>query len=421
MTSIRYCIYARKSSESDEKQAMSIESQLKEMQKIGKDGGFEIVKIIEESKSAKTSFARPGFNQLMAGLMDGEYEGILTWAVDRLSRNAGDLGCLVDLMDQGKLKVVRTQDRTFLGDNPNEKFLLMLLGSQAKLENENRGKNVSRGLRAACGQGRRPYKTPIGYKLIPGKEVSDPNEVVIDEKWAPFIRNLFHMAGEKEISMYRIWKNLGECEKRTDSGKLFTKNRLGIILTDPYYYGEFEYPKKSGNWYKGKHEPLISKELFEKVQKNIAKRNSKNFRKKWGTIPFKFTRIFKCGECGSGISATCRRNRYNKLYLYYGCNKAKSTIDCKQLKIKGKDLAKQIPAIADQITEADIGELNQRQKDQNDLYCRIKEEDIHPYWLIKTELSSGDLQEKAEALRTLKGKLLLQDKKVIYEPVSQKE
>ena len=132
---------------------------------------------------------------------------------------------------------------------------------------------------------------------------------------------------------------------------------------------------------------------------------------------FKFTRIFKCAECGSGISAICRRNRHNKLYLYYICNKAKSTITCKQPYIRGKDLADQISAIADQITEADIGELNQRQKDRNDLYCRIKEEDVHPYWLIKTELSSGDLQEKADALRALKGKLLIKDKKVIYDPI----
>ena len=98
MTTIRYCIYARKSSEQDEKQAMSIKSQFREMRKIQEAEELDVVKIIEECKSAKTSFSRPGFTQLMAGLMDGEYEGILTWAVDRLSRNAGDLGMLVDLM-----------------------------------------------------------------------------------------------------------------------------------------------------------------------------------------------------------------------------------------------------------------------------------------------------------------------------------
>lgn len=417
MNEIRYCLYIRKSSEQDERQAMSIESQRQEMEKLQNNEGINVVKIIEESKSAKTSFSRPGYNQLMAGLMDGEYEGILTWAVDRLSRNAGDLGCLVDLMDQNKLQIIRTHDRTFLGDNPNEKFLLMLLGSQAKLENENRGKNVKRGMRAACSQGRRPYRTPLGYKLIPGKEISDPNKAVIDENWAPFIKDLFHMAGEENISISRIWRDLGKCRKRSNTGKFFSKNRLQVIFADPFYYGEFEYPKKSGNWFKGKHEPLISKELFEKVQSNIAKRRNNNPRKKWGSIPFKFTRLFKCGECGSGISATYGQNRHGKFYLYYTCNKANCIIDCKQSAIQEKYLAEQIASIADKITKADIGELNQRQKDQNDLYCRIKGEEVHPLFLIQTELSLGDLQEQADALRTLKGKLLIKDKQVIYEPI----
>src|SRR5574343_877060 len=99
---------------------------------------------------------------MLKHIKSGKFNGILTWATDRLSRNAGDLGALVDLMDEGLLAEVRTYGQTF-HDNPNEKFLLMILGSQAKLENDNRGVNVKRGLRARVEMGLWPGMAPLGY------------------------------------------------------------------------------------------------------------------------------------------------------------------------------------------------------------------------------------------------------------------
>jgi len=113
---------------------------------------FNIVDFKQESFSAKESGKRPVFNEILNDLKNGKYEGILTWAADRLSRNAGDLGSLVDLMDSNKLQQIRTYGQSF-SNTPNEKFLLMILCSQAKLENDNRGVNVKRGIRAKCETG----------------------------------------------------------------------------------------------------------------------------------------------------------------------------------------------------------------------------------------------------------------------------
>jgi DNA invertase Pin-like site-specific DNA recombinase len=158
---LKYCLYARKSSESDERQAMSIDGQLKEMQLLAKREKLDITETITESHSAKESGQRPEFNNLLLGVTEGRYNSILTWAPDRLSRNAGDLGRIVDLMDQGKLTHIKTYSQSFT-NNPNEKFLLMILCSQAKLENDNRGVNVKRGLRNKCQIGIRPGVAPIG-------------------------------------------------------------------------------------------------------------------------------------------------------------------------------------------------------------------------------------------------------------------
>ncbi|HYF97173.1 MAG TPA: recombinase family protein, partial [Patescibacteria group bacterium] len=159
---MKYCLYARKSSEQDERQAMSIDSQLKEMLALAERDGLNITMIKKESHSAKQSSQRPVFNELLQDIISGKVDGILTWAPDRLSRNAGDLGSLVDLMDGNKLQQIRTFSQSF-SNTPNEKFLLMILCSQAKLENDNRGINVKRGIRARCEMGVRPCRAPLGY------------------------------------------------------------------------------------------------------------------------------------------------------------------------------------------------------------------------------------------------------------------
>src|SRR3989344_2061931 len=134
---VRYCLYARKSTESEERQVLSIDSQIKEMLQLAEREGLEIVAMKRESHSAKETGQRPVFNEIIDEIKGGKYNGILTWAPDRISRNAGDLGKIVDLMDAGGLLEIRTYGQSFR-NNPNEKFLLMILGSQAKLENDNR-------------------------------------------------------------------------------------------------------------------------------------------------------------------------------------------------------------------------------------------------------------------------------------------
>ena len=138
---LRYCLYSRKSTEADDRQALSIESQVNEMTTLAERDHLNIVEIKRESHSSKEVGQRPIFNELIQEIREGKFNAILTWAPDRLSRNAGDLGSVVDLIDQGKLIEIKTFGQKFT-NNPNEKFLLMILGSQAKLENDNKAVNV---------------------------------------------------------------------------------------------------------------------------------------------------------------------------------------------------------------------------------------------------------------------------------------
>lgn len=182
---LRYCLHARKSTEQDKRQAMSISSRIKEMTDLTNREQLQIVAVKQESYSAKASASRPIFSAILTGVREDRYDAILTWAPDRLARNAGDLGSLVDLMDEGKLQKIRTFGQSF-SNTANEKFLLMILGSQAKLENDNRGINVKCGLRAKCETGWRPCLPPLGY-FTRGAS-GNGRDIILDEERAPFFR-----------------------------------------------------------------------------------------------------------------------------------------------------------------------------------------------------------------------------------------
>lgn len=245
----KYCLYARKSSESDERQAMSIDAQLKEMLAIAEREHLDIVEIKQESKSAKATGVRTEYNELIKEIAEGKINAILTWAPDRLSRNAGDLRSLVDLMDQGKLIQIRTHGQTFT-NNPNEKFLLMILCNQAKLENDNRGKNVRRGLRFMCEQGKRPGLPPIGYKLYRDPEYLSQKSIIIqDIERIHFIKKMFDYVTEYGFSGRQVNEYLYDEGFRTRNGKRLPLSMMYRIFKETFYYGEFEYPEGSGNWY----------------------------------------------------------------------------------------------------------------------------------------------------------------------------
>jgi DNA invertase Pin-like site-specific DNA recombinase len=259
-TKITYCLYARKSSESDERQAMSIDSQIKEMLELAKKDNLQIKEVREESHSAKASGARSVFNQMIADIEKGVFTGILTWAPDRLSRNAGDLGRLVDLMDQNKLLQIKTYSQVF-SNNPNKKFLLMILCSQAKLENDQKGLNVKRGLRAKCEMGWRPGVAPLGYVNI--MENNRIEWIDVDKERASIINQIFNRVANRGHSGRTIKKWLDTIGFTTKNGKKLSLSRIYATLKNSFYYGIFTF---NGMKYTGKHQPLTTKEIFDKVQ-----------------------------------------------------------------------------------------------------------------------------------------------------------
>lgn len=429
---IRYCLYSRKSTEQDEVQALSIESQIKEMLATAERDGLLVTEIRRESHSAKASGQRPEFNRLIDDVRLGKFDGILAWAPDRLSRNAGDLGTIVDLMDQCVIKEVRTNGSRFT-NSPSDKFMLMMLCSTAKLENDNKSVNIKRGLRAKVDMGFRPNMSPLGY-LHDKNADKGSRRIHVDPVRAPIIQEAF-----KKVA-YDCWSGRqlkkwfdDDTELRSRSGKKVALSVIYAFLSNPFYTGRYEFPMKSGKWFKGKHEPIISQELFNRVQENLHL-TPKGAR---GSNEFSYTRLLVCGGCDAGITAEEKIKRLRdgtvKRYVYYRCTR-QGNRPCKEQPLREEDLVEQLLKIVDDVSIDELGTIEivkiEMEKFKK-LMSVVSMIDIDPksmqnlskidvHACAKYILREGSKEDKRKMLEQLKSRIVLKGKKLGIEKTNKK-
>lgn len=266
-----------------------------------------------------------------------------------------------------------------------------------------------------------PAPAPTGY--LKEKRMDRRCETLIDPDRAPVIKKMFEKVAYEKWSGRKLYNWLKfELNFKTAGGnKNLTLGNIYVILQNHFYYGTFEYPKSSGNWYQGKHEPIITKDLFDQVQLQLKGNELKTRRDK----EFAFTRLMACGLCGSGITAD---EKYKKLkngkvntHIYYGCTKVRDR-NCQCGYINETDLLKQFEELIETI---DIDEIGIKEKLQEEVRrfkkfqqmtlgrnddIAVKEIDIRNY--AKYLLREGTDIEKRELLGCLKGKITLRDKKI---------
>jgi hypothetical protein len=326
-------------------------------------------------------------------------------------------------MDEKLLIEIRTFGQRF-SNSPNEKFLLMILGSQAKLENDNRGVNVRRGLRMRCEMGLRPGVAPTGY--LNEKRTDRKCHAIIDPERAPIIKKMFEKVANEQWSGRKLYHWLKfEINFKSRGNKNLALSNIYIILQNPFYYGVFEYPEKSGNWYTGKHDPITTKEIFDKVQEHLKRDHIVRSEIK----EFAFTKFIACGSCGSGVTA---EEKYKKLkdgtiarYLYYGCTRSKN-LHCKNGYIREEELIEQLVKVMDKIDINEIGmrhkfeeEVSRLMKFQKSFFADAKklkpEKNIDLRSYAKYLLREGSVIEKRELLSCIKSKLILTQKVLTIE------
>ncbi|MBI2624765.1 MAG: recombinase family protein [Candidatus Nealsonbacteria bacterium] len=333
---IKYFLYARKSSESEDRQILSIPAQVDELEKIAEQEGLQIVKTKTEAKSAKAP-GRKGFNEMLKIIDEGKVNGILCWALDRLARNSADAGSIKYRLETGLLKFIKTPTRSFTSED-NHLITAVEFGSASDFIRVLRA-NTKRGLLRKCEQGDFPGLAPIGYLNNKFKE-KGRKDIMKDPERFDLVRKLWDILLTGNFSIQKLYENTTEELRLTrKNGKKMGRSRFYNIFKDPFYYGAFVY---AGVLYpKGNHDLMITKDEFDRAQ--IILGNASKPRKQ--THNFAFTGMIRCGECGSMITAEDKVKRQKNgnvhFYTYYRCTKRRNP-KCTQKYIGVKDLETQI-------------------------------------------------------------------------------
>ena len=331
------------------------------MKQIALKENLLIVKTYKEKHSAKLSRSRPEFIELLSDIEKELVNDIIVWSPDRLSRNAGDLGDLVDLMDLGKLFEIRTYNQTF-SNNPNHKFLLMILCSQAKLENDSRAINIKCGIRNKYSIGWLPRPAPIGYLNL---KIGNEATIILDRKKAFYVRQIFEKVGLRNAKVKNLRKWTVNTLLKTSNGNPLAKSTIYKILRNPFYYGKLNY---KGELLEGKQPHIPEEELFDIVQGKLRpfRKTDWDHRSLGGISKF-----IICGECGDHIFEWYKNRKLKSgeshPHFYFRCPKFKKQ-SCTQSSIIYTDLSKQLVDLLDQMDISKIDFPLQIQKEILDYF-----------------------------------------------------
>ena len=305
----RYFLYARKSTEDEERQVMSIEAQIVELEEYAKREKIEIVERFIESKSAK----KPGreiFNKMIAKIQESkESFGLLAWHPDRLARNSVDGGQIIYLIDTGKLVSLRFPTFWF-EPTPQGLFMLQVAFGQSKYYSDNLSENVKRGMRQKLRRGEWTGLAPLGYLNNAKTRNIEP-----DPTKARVISKAFEEFAQGKHTLESLAERLKFLGVASKKGTRLCKAVVKHMLSNPIYTGIIVH---NGETYEGKFQSIVSRATFETVQKILKDRAKPRKSKKSHNFPF--VGLLRCGECGAAITAQYAHG-HGGTYRYYRCTK----------------------------------------------------------------------------------------------------
>jgi len=317
-----YFLYARKSTDVEDKQVLSIESQVNELREFAKREDLEIMEEFSEAKTAKEP-GRPIFSYMLKQIESGLAGGILAWHPDRLARNSINGGKIIYLIDIEKIVDLRFPTYRF-DATAQGKFMLSIAFGQSKYYVDNLAENVKRGLREKLRRGEWPGTAPLGYYNDAVSHTVKP-----DPEKTRFVYKAFELYATGNYSLEELLREVHRWGLTAKAGKPIFKSCLAKMLRNPFYYGVMIY---KGERFEASHPPLISKKLYDSVQAVIAQKT--RIIKK--TVDrFNFTGLMKCGECGASITAETHQG-----HIYYRCTKKITA--CTQRYLREEVLLEQI-------------------------------------------------------------------------------
>ena len=324
MEQIKQAILFLRVSSKGQEDNYSLDAQEKLGRTYAEKNSLKIVKVWKVAESAWTPAERKNFKQMLEYAKNHpEIEHIIFDILDRMTRNDFDKMKMRELMlDHGKTfhfsRTNKTYNKNYSSD---DEFMLDIEVAVAKKWSNDISRKVKMGCKESAEQGHYPHFPPVGYKR------DDSKKIIKDEVFAPLVVKIYNLVIARHYSLTTITDMLYDLglrnpHKGRHKNKRMKLTSLKEIIENPFYYGNFIWKKEL---YEGKHEPIISKAVWDKANAALQSDN-RPYNK--DESDYYFTGLLKCNECGSSISgAYTIKNKKNpekaKKYRYYRCRRQK--------------------------------------------------------------------------------------------------
>ena len=314
-------LYARVSSKRQEEEGFSIPAQVKYLHEYALKNNIEIVKEFVEAETAKKT-GRTQFNNMVSYLQEHEDERIiLVEKVDRLYRNLPDYG----IIDNIKGLVVHfVKENEILSENSRSsiKFMIGIRVLMAKQYVDNLAEESAKGLKERVEQGYALYPA-LGYMY--GNDGTNKHAVIKDPDRYKYAIKAFNLFVYDNLSASSINNILYEEGLRNPDGNKYAVSTIQRMFRNPMYVGDHMFQGKL--YINGKHEPLISRELFQLAQNKL---NNANDTTRQHDVEFPYIGLFKCAVCGCSYTAERKVKPSGKEYIYYHCTGKGKIKTCKK-------------------------------------------------------------------------------------------
>ncbi len=312
-------VYVRVSTE-EQVENYSLENQVGTCTREAERRGVEIVQIFrEEGRSAKNIVGRPVLIEMLEFCQKNkrEIDVLMVYRLDRLSRSTADYLAIRKKLLEFEIVLISTSEPT--GDSPTEKFIETMLAGFAQMDNDVRGERSRNGLRARFLAGLNNGFAPLGYLNQSGYVTKDP------KAWDK-VKKAWELMGSGTTTlrqMAEIMNEWGIKERHKDKEYQLRPQTINRIFRNKFYTGIIV-SKKYGHEVQGQHPPLITNELFYRVQAVLDGRNTNInvalSRRNSDNPDFPLRRIVKCQRCGTPFSGAWSKGKRAR-YAYYFCKK----------------------------------------------------------------------------------------------------
>ena len=321
-------LFCRVSSREQEETGYSLPAQEKLLQDYSEKKDFKIARKFSISESASGKYQRKSFDEMLSYVKKNDIKIIICEKVDRLTRNLKDAVSINEWLNENSERQVHfVKENCVLSKDSksNDKFIWNIKVSTAQYYIDNLSEEVKKGQKEKIAQGWLPTKPPLGYKTTgeKGHKIH-----IVDSEKAPMIKKMFDLYASGEYSIKRLSEIIFLEGLRTRGKNKLVKSRLANLLSDPFYCGKMRW---NNVIYEGKHDGIISEELFERVQGVLKGKTAPKYNKHF----FLFSGLLRCKECDGKITW-----EKHKGITYGHCNHYRNC--SKRLWVKEPDIEKQI-------------------------------------------------------------------------------